>query len=331
MGPSTDDALTEVARELLARFGADLTHAARPDHGWSNEVWIAEHVVVRLSRGADGSMPREAALASILPAEVGYPAVLGYGTVRGVEWMAAERLPGSNLGEVWPRLDQAARTRAVEDLWTRLRAVHRTDVDRARALGCTSTPFYALDENAASTLLRSLTDLGALEPALSRRLGEILERGFRAMALVPRVLSHTDAGPHNTVWSDPGSDASGSDGSRSDSQAVPVDFEFACVAPADLDLEHLLRTLSFDPGPDPSGYLLGLADDLLTAPGAPTRLWAYAVLRDLWGLRGWWRTAQARGDLATWGADAGDLRTWAPWLHLDGHVHRTSWLADHLP
>jgi hypothetical protein len=137
---------------------------------------------------------------------------------------------------------------------------------------------------------------------------------FETIHDVPTVLSHTDAGPHNTVW----------DGTN----AVPVDFEFASLAPEDLDLECVLRTVALQTGPSPATTLLEHATDLMARPGAKARLWGYAVLRDMWGLRGWLRYANGGGDLSGWGAETHDIHTWGPWLHLRGHVDRTSWLGN---
>ncbi len=313
MGDHPGLRLAGIARDVLSRFGADIDQARRPTHNASNEVWITDEVVLRLSRGADGSLRREALLAGILPAEVGYPAVGGHGMSGGLEWVVTERLPGANLGEAWSGLELDARTRAVEDLWTRLRAVHRTNVVGARALGCVASPFYALDENEAAELLTWLTTEGAVDPGLGRQVGTVLDELFGALRGVPSALAHTDAGPHNTVWSG--------------TCAVPVDFEFACVASADLDLEHLLRTLSWQEGPDLTGHLVDQAADLLAEPGARHRLQGYAVLRDLWGVRCWLGAARAGWDFDTWNADAEDLDTWAPMLHLRAHVNGTSWLA----
>jgi hypothetical protein len=83
-----------------------------------------------------------------------------------------------------------------------------------------------------------------------------------------------------------------------------------------------------DREPNPAPMLLEQAADLLARPGAASRLWGYAVLRDMWGLRGWLRHARAGGNLEEWGAETHDLRTWEPWIHLQGHATRTSWLAD---
>jgi aminoglycoside phosphotransferase len=309
------DRLYATARQLLATYGVRIEDATRPVHSQSNEVWLCERLVLRLSRAADGSLSREAALTAILPAAVGYPRVLGHGVGEGHEWIVTARLPGANLEESWPALDNAARGRAVEDLWERLRALHRTNVDQARALGCTPTPFYALDETAARRQVDELADRDVIDRTVHGQLCGMLDAMFRALTGVPVVLTHTDAGPHNTVW----------DGER----AVPIDFEFACVAPADLDLEHLLRTVFAQPeGPRAAQRVVNQAADLLRPPGARDRLWGYAVLADLWGLHHWLRHAAKTGDPAIWGADADDIRTWAPWLHLHAHANRTSWLAE---
>jgi Phosphotransferase enzyme family len=253
-----------VARCVLARYGAaDIADAARPEHSASNEVWLAEQVVIRVSRAPDGSLRREAELATILPAEVGYPVVLEVGHNAHVEWMVTERLPGTNIEESWPDLDGTTRSNAIVDLWTRLLAVHQTDAGRARSIGSdsASTPFYALDESEASAMLAWLASEGAIEPDLRDVLADMLDQMFRAIPLVPLVLSHTDAGPHNAVWT--GRDA------------IPLDFEFAAVAPADLDLESMLRTLACLQGPDVSDRLVSQAGGMLAAPGARSRLWGH--------------------------------------------------------
>lgn len=303
--------IRSAARRVLATFGADLEQASRPATSASNEVWLADEIVLRMSRGNDGSLRRESALASILPTEVGYPTVVGYGVESGYEWMVTERLPGTNLVEAWSTLDVATRRRAVDDLWARLSALRHVDVECARELGFTRTPFYALCWGSATELLGSLTGPGSpIGRTTAARIETILEHTFAAMAGVPLALVHSDAGPHNTVWS----------GSRS----IPVDFEFASVAPMDLELESLFRTLSMLPGPDVSGHLAEHTHALLTRPGARERLQGYALLRDLWVLRGWLRNDPTRRR-----SPNDDAEIWDLWeaLRLHGHADGTSWLA----
>lgn len=313
-GPSPIDRavrLRVAARTVLDRFGVDLDQAVRPANSASNEVWLAEGIVLRMGRGDDGSLRRESALAAVLPEEVGYPNVLGFGVEAGHEWMVTERLLGSNLAEAWPALDATTRRRAIGDLWQRLEALRRADVEHARALGFTSTPFYALSLESATELLDSVTGPGSpISRSIKAQLEDILEGAFAAMDQVPVTLVHTDAGPHNTVWSG--------------ASSIPVDFEFACIAPIDLELESLFRTLSAQPGPDVSYHLAELADELISLPGARERLRGYALLRDLWVLRTW-----LGADPRRWRPPAAGDHPWRLWevLQLHGHPRGANWLA----
>jgi aminoglycoside phosphotransferase (APT) family kinase protein len=195
-----------------------------------------------------------------------------------------------------------------------LRAVHEADVSAARAIGCTSTPFYELEEPAARRFLDWLLENGTLGQPLHDRLGGILAQMFEAMRDTAVVLTHSDAGPHNTVW----------DGTK----AIPVDFETAAVAPPDLDLECLLRTLNLNAGPNPAYAVLQEASDLLAEPGAGSRLLGYAVLRDMWETRSWLGDLRGGGSLQDPEADVNDPSTWLPVRQLQRHVARTSWMAE---
>lgn len=298
-------AATALAARLLARFGGDLRTANRPPDSQSNEVWLARDVVLRMGarERADGSLLREARLAAILPPEVGYFSVLGSGVAHGYEWMVAERLPGVGLSEVWDALGESERRAATDDLWARIAAVHRTDAARARRLRCTATPFYALDARVAVGQLRALAEAGALDRDAVARIGGLLDALFAAVPLVPQALAHTDLHQGNAVW----------DGNR----AIPLDFEFACVGPCDLDVESLLRSFAPVPGSALTPHVAGLARKDLVRRGARERIVGYAVLRDLWALNLWLRKATSRDD----------LETWEPWLDLRAHAAGTSWAA----
>ena len=271
----------------------------RVTFGYSNEVWRTDDLVVRI-----GHVDREIALAPAVPAGVGYPTLVDHGEVDGWTWMASERIPGENLGEeAWPRLSDDTRIRAILDLWARIRILHSIDLTAARRAGCTTTPFYALDATEAG---RQLDEVGGvLGFRLARRIGSMLDGLFDAVIACPVILAHTDASASNAIWTP-------------DSRAIPIDLEFACVAPEDLDLEHLFRTLYALDDPATSAALADVASDLLTRPGASTRLRGYAVLRDLWSLRAWGRSTDFRTE-----AEAG-----FPLGHLRRHAASTSWLED---
>ncbi|GAA2756157.1 nucleotidyltransferase domain-containing protein [Actinopolymorpha rutila] len=306
---NADDAGQEAAAmqargdQILARFDTNVAHAFRVPFAWSNEVWLAEEVVVRVGKLRRNALSREVNLARHLPAGVGYPAVLGYGLIDGHEWMASARLPGGNLHEAWPGLESAVRKDALADLWSRLQVLHTTDIALARSAGCTSTRYYDLDATRAHTDLAELVERGALEVTIGDRLAELLSEAFQAMSLVPLALNHTDASPGNAVLTPIG-------------QAIPIDLESACIGPTDLDLENLFRYLHFMADEATANHLAMLAADLLNRPGAEARMCGYAILRDLWALRRWFRQTR----------NTTDLTTCAPLQRLHSHATSTSWL-----
>jgi aminoglycoside phosphotransferase len=304
-GEQGHDAMRARVDQILARFGTSVTRASRVPFASSNEVWLGEEVVVRVGKPGRNSISREVALAPAVPAEVGYPELLGHGSIDGHEWMVSARLPGENLHEAWPRLDPAAKKDALADLWSRLRALHTTDITAARAAGCTSTRYYDLDPTQAHTGLADLVERGALEGTIGDRLADLLDEAFEAIPLVPLALNHTDAAPGNAVLTPTG-------------QAIPIDLESACVAPTDLDLENLFRYLHFMADQATSDHLADLAAGLLDRPDADARLRGYAILRDLWALRRWFRQTR----------DTTDLSTCAPIRRLHDHATGRGWVHD---
>jgi scyllo-inosamine 4-kinase len=271
----------------------------RVELGESNHVWFVGDMVLRMSARPGGSnLLTEVQVVGALPAGVGYPSVVDCGIEDGYEWMATKRLPGQNLGASWKRLDGAQRRVAMTDLCRRVRAIGGADLDDLPSLA--PTPLYALQQSQANEDLATCADV--FDAATARQLRAILDEGFDAMNLVTTGLVHSDTGPHNAVW----------DG-RS---AIPVDFEFATIGPADLDIDGLARSTI-----DRDGTLLYVVaeclGELLHAPGAEERIRAYAVLRDLWGLGKWIANAPERRNIATW----------RPTLNLQAHANRSSWVS----
>lgn len=136
--------------------------------------------------------------------------------------------------------------------------------------------------------------------AIERRLVAMRD----ALPAVPYALAHTDAHPGNTIW----------DGHH----AIPIDFEFACVAPDDLDVESVFRSFAAEPESATHRDLAALTHCALARPGARDRIVGYAVLRDVWALTKWLNNATERDD----------IETWAPWRNLHAHIHGTSWVAQ---
>lgn len=298
----------EAVAQLLERHGEDPHRAVRSEHGVSNETWVAENVVLRVAASpGPGWLSKEARIAQTLPSGVGYPKILEAGLFDNFEYLLAERLRGVNLGAAWRSLPRDDHVAALEDVWARLNCVHSVDVDRALEAGATSTPFYTLTAGAADRLLDELRHREAIDAALHRELGRILERGFDAMSLAPLALTHTDVHPGNVVWSKP--------------DAILLDFEFACVAPVDLDLEGLCRHFLWSSDGTLASELRNLISDQLAAPGGRDRLRCYAVLFDVWALNRWLDTPEDN-------AGRGAYETWGPLVRLRGHVDGTGWLAQ---
>ncbi len=286
------------ARRVCARLGRAVA-VQRIELGDSNHVWFAGDVVLRMSARPGGSnLLTEVQLVRALPTGVGYPSVVDCGIEDGHEWMATTRLPGQNLGASWKHLDRAARSLALRDLCRRVRAIGGTNPDDLPPLP--PTPIYALRKSQANEDLNTYADV--FDASTARQLRVILNEGFDAMRLVSRGLVHSDTGPHNTVW----------DGRT----AVPVDFEFATIGPADLDIDGLARA-AIDWDPALLRVVAECLGDLLQAPGAQERVRAYAVLRDLWGLGKWIANAPERRNIGAW----------RPTRNLRAHANRSSWVS----
>jgi aminoglycoside phosphotransferase len=294
----TDLPAERAASILLTEFGRAAA-VRRLEHGESNDVWTADDIVLRVAKTPGSSdLLAEADIAAGLEPAVGYPAVLGCGRHDRHEWMAMRRLPGRNLAAVWPTISPDERARAVSDLWTRLSAVHRTDTRCVRPLPL--TPFYRLDHDAA---VGDLDGLDVLDDGTHRTLRDVLRVGFDAMAGEPIVLNHTDAGPGNAVW----------DGKH----AIPIDFEFASLGPADLDIENVARSLTHLV-PDGLPLFQPLIRDQVATPAGMARLRSYAVLRDTWAVSKWIANAPERRNIQQWG----------PVRNLHAHARGTSWVSS---
>jgi aminoglycoside phosphotransferase (APT) family kinase protein len=287
-----------VREEIIDRLGLDPT-AERLDLGQSNHTWIGPDYILRLSAVPGGrTLVREAAVVRCLPESVGYPVVLGDGIVAGFDWMVTARLPGDNLGRRWPDLTSEERAAAVADLRQRLERVHDTDLGRLPRLPW--TPLYAFDRDVRSAQLAAAA--AVLGPVTVEVLERLIERGLERAAGEPRVLVHTDAGPHNAVW----------DGQR----AVPIDFEFCCVGPADLDLEHLASEIMRSADSRLIEEFRRSIVPRLAEPGAIDRLRCYAILYELWALTKWIANDPESTEKATW----------QPALDLRAHTDAGDWI-----
>jgi hypothetical protein len=217
--------------------------------------------------------------------------------VEGHEWMAQERLPGDNLAAVWEHLGSAERASAVADLWHRLTFLRLTDTT---GLVLPATPLYALEPDLiARQLARASPIVGDL---VARRAETMVEVGLAATTTVSTSLVHTDLVFTNVVWTG--------------SAAIPIDFEFACRGPLDLDVDCIGRDVVSRGDQAAIASLRRVLEPTLDTPGADERLRGYTVLRDLWAIGKW-----IDRDPTLAGA-----RSWQPVRELINDTRRTGWL-----
>ncbi|WP_028924339.1 phosphotransferase family protein [Pseudonocardia acaciae] len=270
-----DDGARRVAAKVLAGHGVDVDAAER-GRGWTNATWLTDELVVRVSsRPGNTDLLRESRLVALLPEQVGYPEIVDAGVLDGHEWVLSRRVAGTNLEEVWPTLEPAERVRAVEQMWTRVRHVHRVDLAAAAPHARARSPFFPDRPADASATLRRLADAGELTAAQVDGLDRALDRFWAALPAAPRVLNHGDFCVPNTMWHD-------------GRVVALLDFEFALVAPPAIDLNELVK-MAFVPS-DPAGRaplreMVGaIARSTLPEAGGPDVLVGYAIMLEAWML-----------------------------------------------
>ncbi|MCU1354230.1 MAG: aminoglycoside phosphotransferase [Acidimicrobiales bacterium] len=222
------------ARLALAELGVPPSEPLLRADSVTNEVWLTEDYVVRVNRTATMRLKREALLASVLPAEVGYPPVIQYGGEAGADWLVVGRVPGTPLSRCWPQMSRTQRRRATTQLAQRMAAVHATICPRLS--GLVDTP-HLLDprptgREAVARLCTAIDEAARLTWVDAGIMGD-LARLVAADADnldpfdVPTIV-HGDLTFENILW----------DGEQI---TALLDFEFARPGPPDLDLDVLLR------------------------------------------------------------------------------------------
>ncbi len=252
-----------------------------------NEIWLTDRHVVRVNRTLSHRLRREAALYPHLPAAPWAPRLVAAGRAEH-DYLVVERRPGRPLAHCWPDLDRSQRRRAVAQLASCLRAIHATPAPAEIAplpttpqlLGDTAPP-------AVGPLLAGLDRLAA-DPNADSAVIALAREQVTAFAtdLEPFDASHLIHGDltfENVLW----------DGAAI---SAVVDFEWCRGAPADLDLDVLLRCCAFPDAhvaaehaarsraDDYAPVLTWLADDypeLFAHPGLARRLWLYSLAFDV--------------------------------------------------
>ena len=199
----------------------------------TNEVWYAGPWVVRVNtRPQRGTLRHEAEIALLLPAEVGYPEILSYGSNASAEWLVHRRVEGEVLSRVWPDLSEAQRRTATVQLAERLRAIH--------GVRGAPVPSYLYDDNlecphqlppsrTVELLLRA-ADLPHVDASVMHEAVELVETNAHYVddPEGSARLIHGDLHFENVLW-------------NGSSISAVLDLEWARAAAPDIDLDVLLR------------------------------------------------------------------------------------------
>lgn len=294
------DSLQAIAASIFARHGVDFATVRRAG-GWTNAVWLADGLVLRLSTTKENtSLLREARLAALFSPAVGYPTIVETGTTDGFAWTLTVRLPGRSLGEAWAGLGWEERATALRGLWERAQAIHTVPVADAATIASRRAWFNSTDAEEAEASLARLTKDGIFAAHESRVLRDALGRFWNVLPAAPCVLCHGDLTLDNAVW-------------HAGQVISLLDLEFAVIAPVQLDLNHLVKCAF---GPEDTAHPSSVADlqgvqqlgqavkelalPMLAQPGGRDLLVGYAILLELWLLELWLAHPEGEGPLEQW-------------------------------
>ncbi|MBS1848942.1 MAG: aminoglycoside phosphotransferase family protein [Actinobacteria bacterium] len=226
------------ARHALDASGLDASMPLELANSVTNEVWIGHDVVVRINAKPNDRLRREAALARLLPPEVGYPPIIAYGGEVGADYLILQRVPGHPLGRWWPGMTVDQRRDAITQLARKLEAVHSTSAFGLPPLLHTPQLLTSAHDgrDAVRPLLAAVDELAGM-PHVEHRLVDQVRAIIEATApaLTPfdaDTLIHGDLTFENILW----------DGERI---TALLDFEWARPGPPDLDLDILLRCCAY--------------------------------------------------------------------------------------
>lgn len=232
----TDPFALARARQALEEAGLPLDLVLERASSVNNEVWLSDRYAVRINRRPNQRLRREAAIGPLLPSEVGYPAVEAYGGQLGKDWLIVHRVPGRPLSRCWPTMTRDERRRAVGQITDKLRALHQFDcpddvpeVDAPQLLG--RHTFRAVDPLLVA--LDQAASLPHVDPLLIDQVRAMVLDTCSAIEPYDQpTFIHGDLTFENVLW---------------DGQGVTalLDFEFSREAPADVDLDVLLRFCAF--------------------------------------------------------------------------------------
>jgi hygromycin-B 7''-O-kinase len=224
------------ARRALEEAGLPVDLPLERASSVTNEVWLSDRYVVRVNRQPNQRLRREAALGPLLPAEVGYPAIEAYGGQLGADWLIVHRVPGRPLSRCWPGMTRDERRRAVGQVADKLRALHQfqcpVDVPEVESPQLLRPHTF----RAVDPLLAALDQASGLAYVDAGFVDQVRTLVLETCSVIEPFDQHTfvhgDLTFENVLW---------------DGHAVTalLDLEWSRQAPADLDLDVLLRFACF--------------------------------------------------------------------------------------
>lgn len=286
--PDVQANLRRIAAGVFARHSVDFGTARRAG-GWSNAVWLAGGLVLRLAvqPGSD-RLRREAQIAALLPPETGYPTIVDSGETGGHEWLLSREIAGAPLGEAWEMLSPAEQKNALRQLWARACAAHTVRAADARGIARERAWYNSNDADYADGAIGQLAAQNILTPPQAQTLRGALRRFWAALPAAAAVLNHGDLTLDNALY-------------HAGEVSALLDFEFAVLAPVELDLNSLVKFAYAPRRRSPLRTLVAeLAAPILASPGSGERLRGYAILLELWQMENWLAHPEGEGPLETW-------------------------------
>lgn len=235
-GPTVDRLAVVRARSILSQLGVAQGEPVYRVPSVTNEVWCTADLVVRVNRRADGRLAREVVIAERLPACLGYPEIVESGTSDGMDWMVTRRLPGVALSRVWPRITDEERHDLSVQFAERLAALHATTAEGIPPLTSTPQLIQFEQDEPLAPLRHALVEVYQLDHVPKRLIRDIAGQvedaapSFRADR--PSTIIHGDLTFENVLY-------------HEGEITTFLDFEWCRAAPPDVDLDVLLRFISF--------------------------------------------------------------------------------------
>jgi aminoglycoside phosphotransferase (APT) family kinase protein len=308
------EAATARLRRLLATtdLPVDVPSSARNCSGESNDVWDLGDSYLRVCwRGDRDRLLREAELLRALPTTVPHAPVVAVGHSDEMSWLVTERVLGTSLSELVETDPLPSQREVFRDVarvletfhnWSppatlRTRLTERPTMNLADPLTIWAADLVALQLDRLAPQVEMARSLPFVDGGLLDDVAERIEQLTRA-DLFSRdpsvgVVVHGDAFVQNWLV-------------RDGHITALLDFEWARIAPRDLDL--LLPIILSQPN-DGSGdgtvtapYLRWLEEDypqLFAAPDFDDRLWLYELSFCVHQLT-WWPPAARESSMVSW-------------------------------